>query len=416
MAVPTISVVMPSLNQRPFIGEAVRSVMSQGVEDLELVVMDGGSNDGTQNELQALEQAFPGRLRWFSGPDGGPADAVHRAVREARAPLIGWLNSDDLYHPGAMRRALEHLTAHPEHVMVYGQGEHVDVHGRHLEVYPTLPPSTPIHVFADGCFICQPTAYFRRAPYIESGGLDNSLKAAFDFDLWMRLFKRHPHGIGFVDAMQASTRLHEGAITMRMRQRVALEGLQVVHRHLGAAPGHWLLTHLDELCATHPFHAEPTTLRDAMASLVRQASGWLAPGHAEEVLRRTGTDRRVQLSTAHAAIVVHADGWTGPHSELRLRPKGPPVAAIRLECANERPGGGLLHIRVRDPLGGVSGIDVDGPGRFELIVPVPAALRGEQAVWRIETEGGFVPVDLDRRSSDRRELAFRVHDLSVLPG
>jgi hypothetical protein len=64
----------------------------------------------------------------------------------------------------------------------------------------------------------------------------------------------------------------------------------------------------------------------------------------------------------------------------------------------------------------VSGIDVDGPGRFELIVPVPAALRGEQAVWRIETEGGFVPVDLDRRSSDRRELAFRVHDLSLLPG
>jgi hypothetical protein len=413
---PTISVVMPTLNQRPFIGEAVRSIMSQGVEDLEVVVMDGGSSDGTQAELQALEQAFAGRLRWFSGPDAGPADAVHRGVLEARAPLIGWLNSDDLYHPGAMLRALTHLSTHPDHVMVYGQGEHVDVHGRHLEVYPSLPPSTPLSVFADGCFICQPTAYFRRAPYLDAGGLDNSLKAAFDFDLWMRLFKRHPRGIGFVDAMQASTRLHEGAITMRMRQRVALEGLQVVHRHLGAAPGHWLLTHLDEMCATHPFHAEAATLREAMASLVQRASGWLAPGHAEEVLRRTEADRRVQLSTAHVAVAVHADGWAGPNCELRLRPGGPSVAAIHLACANERPGGGLLRIRVHDSQGGVSGIDVDGPGRFELVVPVPVALRGTQAVWRIETEGGFVPVDLDRRSSDRRELAFRVHDLLPLPG
>lgn len=413
---PAISVVMPTLNQQPFIGEAVRSVMSQGVDDLELVVMDGGSNDGTQAELQALEQAFAGRLRWFSGPDEGPADAVHRGVLEAKAPLIGWLNSDDLYHPGAMRRALDHLAEHPEHVMVYGQGEHVDVHGRHLEVYPTLPPSTPMHVFADGCFICQPTAYFRRAPYLDAGGLDNTLKAAFDFDLWMRLFGRHPNGIGFVDAMQASTRLHEGAITMRMRQRVALEGLQVVHRHLGAAPGHWLLTHLDELCATHPFHAEPTTLRDAMIALVRRASGWLAPGHADDVLRRTDSDRRVQLSTERAAVTVHADGWAGTYCELRLRAGGAPVSAFHLVCANERRGGGLLRIRVRDPRGDVLGVDVDGEGRFELIVPVPDALRFADGVWRVETEGGFVPVDMDPRSSDRRSLAFRVLDFSLQSG
>lgn len=414
---PAISVVMPTLNQKPFIGEAVRSIMSQAVDDLELVVMDGGSNDGTQSELWALEQAFSSRLRWFSGPDSGPADAVHRGVLEARAPLIGWLNSDDLYHPGAMVRALKHLSEHPEHMMVYGQGEHVDVHGRHLERYPTLPPSTPIHVFADGCFICQPTAYFRRAGYLDAGGLDNSLKAAFDFDLWMRFFKRYPAGIGFVDSMQASTRLHEGAITMRMRQRVALEGLQVVHRHLGAAPGHWLLTHLDELCAAHPFHhGEPTTLPDAMTSLVQRASGWLAPGHAEEVMRRTAADRRVQLSTAYAAVAVHADGWAGKTCELRLREGAPAVVGLHLACANERPGGGLLHIRIHGPQGDVQGIDVDGTGRFDLTIPVPEHFRSAGAVWRIETEGGFIPMDLDPRSSDRRELAFRVLDFSLSSG
>jgi len=411
---PSISVVMPTLNQRPFIGEAVHSVMSQGVDDLELVVMDGGSSDGTQAELHTLARVYPGRLRWFSGPDAGPADAVHRGVLEARAPLIGWLNSDDLYRPGAMRRALDYLAEHPEHVMVYGQGEHVDVQGRHLERYSTLPPSTPLHVFADGCFICQPTAYFRRTPYLDAGGLDSSLKAAFDFDLWMRLFKRYPGAIGFVDAMQASTRLHDGAITMRMRQRVALEGLQVVHRHLGAAPGHWLLTHMDELCAIHPFHREATTLHAAMILLVERASGWLAPGHGEGVLRSVEADRRVRLSTAYAAVAVHADGWAGTSCELRLRADSPPVAAIHLVCANERPGGGgLLRIRVHGPHGGTLGLDVDGEGRFDLVVPVPEALRQAPAVWRIETEGGFVPTDLDPRSADRRSLAFRVLDFAL---
>ena len=409
---PAVSVVMPSLNQRQFIAEAVGSVMRQGVDDLELVVMDGGSTDGTQLELHALEQAYPGRLRWFSGPDAGPADAVHRGILEARAELIGWLNSDDLYHPGAMARALGHLARHPGHVMVYGQGEHVDVEGRHLERYPTLPPSTPLHVFADGCFICQPTAYFRRGAYLEAGGLDNSFKAAFDFDLWMRLFKRYPLGIGFVDAMQASTRLHEGAITMRMRERVALEGLQVVHRHLGAAPGHWLLTHLDELCAIHPFHTEPRLLGSAMDALVKRAGPWLAPGHAEEVLRQVRADRRVQLSSAHVAIAVHADGWAGSDCELRLRGDGQQVAAVHLACANERPGGGLLKIRFRGPDGECGGVDVDGPGRFDLVIPV-AGPPGVPSVWHIETESGFVPAEIDSRSQDRRLLAFRVLDFAV---
>jgi glycosyltransferase involved in cell wall biosynthesis len=101
MATPVLSVVMPSLNQRAFIGEAVRSVMAQAIDGLELVVQDGGSLDGTLDELAALSAEFAGRLRWASAPDAGPAEAIHRAVLAARAPVVGWLNSDDLYTPGA---------------------------------------------------------------------------------------------------------------------------------------------------------------------------------------------------------------------------------------------------------------------------------------------------------------------------
>lgn len=83
---------MPSFNQARFIGEAVRSVMTQGIDDLELVVMDGGSTDGTLDRLASLAAEFPGHLRWFSGPDGGPSEAIHAAIVASRAPIIGWVN------------------------------------------------------------------------------------------------------------------------------------------------------------------------------------------------------------------------------------------------------------------------------------------------------------------------------------
>ncbi len=92
---------MPTLNQRAFIADAVRSVFAQDLPGLELVVADGGSCDGTPSLLAELAEQHPGRLRWVSAPDSGPAAAVNRAVALAEGEVIGWLNSDDCYTLGA---------------------------------------------------------------------------------------------------------------------------------------------------------------------------------------------------------------------------------------------------------------------------------------------------------------------------
>jgi glycosyltransferase involved in cell wall biosynthesis len=189
---PAVSIVMPTLNQAGFIAESVDSVMAQGVDGLELVVSDGGSTDGTLSELAGLAARYPGRLRWTSGPDAGPADAVNAAVARAAAPIVGWLNSDDLYAPGAVRRALEHFAAHPDDVMVYGEADHVDEHGARIERYPSRGPETPMSEYADGCHVCQPSAFFRREAFDALGGLDTRLRAAFDYDFWLRLSREGP--------------------------------------------------------------------------------------------------------------------------------------------------------------------------------------------------------------------------------
>jgi glycosyltransferase involved in cell wall biosynthesis len=415
MAAPVLSVVMPSLNQRPFIGAAVRSVMTQDVGGLELVVQDGGSLDGSLTELAALSAEFAGRLRWTSGPDAGPADAIHRAIVAARAPVIGWLNSDDLYTPGAARRALEHLAQHGDHVMVYGHGEHVDAQGALLERYPSLPPSTPLAAFADGNFICQPTVFFRRDAYLAAGGLDNLLRTAFDFDLWLRLFKAHPGGIGFIDTVQARSRLHAGSITLRMRERVAMEGLTVIRRHLGPAPGHWLLTHLEELCAQHPFHGQPKDLRIEFERLVQQALPLVGAATADALAARLQGDRRLQLARPHLYVATHPDGWAAPVLDVRLRQPAQPVRAIVLACEHASPAGKPLSITVVSPDGRVQALRVDGNGPFEFSIEVPDCRPQAQAVFRILSEGAFVPAQDEPGSADQRQLAFKVLGCRLLP-
>jgi len=186
--------------------------------------------------------------------------------------VIGWLNSDDLYHPGAIGRAVRALEAHPDWMMLYGAARHIDAQGKPLGDYPVQPPHGPIERFSSGCFICQPTVFFRRSMRVLLGRLDEQLQTAFDFDYWLRAFRLFPDRIGFVDAKQADSRLHDGCITVRMRRTVILEGMAVLARHLGTAPKEWLLTYATELLATTQHRGEvKAELRDALAA----ARAWM---------------------------------------------------------------------------------------------------------------------------------------------
>lgn len=145
---------MPCRNAGPFLFEAVASVLQQQ-ECLELLVADGGSTDGSLEELERWTHN-DARIRIVSRSDSGPAHALNQAFRAARGTLIAWLNADDLYPPGALARAVAALDAHPEWLMLYGEGDEFDSATGLQQRYPTLPPSVGIEGFPSHCFICQP--------------------------------------------------------------------------------------------------------------------------------------------------------------------------------------------------------------------------------------------------------------------
>ncbi|MBO6688676.1 MAG: glycosyltransferase [Henriciella sp.] len=246
---PMVSIVMPSLNQADFIEEAIESVLNQDHAPIELIVSDGGSTDATIEILKSFSRIHD-NIFWESQPDGGPAEAIARSLAKVRGEIVGWLNSDDLYAARALREAVSAFSRNPEWIMCYGRGSYINSTGHTTGRYPTKRPSVGIRGFDSGCFICQPTVFFKASLPSILGSPNTDLKTAFDYEYWIRAFKAFPERIGFIDSELARSRLHEDCITERMRETVALEGLAIGREHLGGAKLHWAATYVEELRST----------------------------------------------------------------------------------------------------------------------------------------------------------------------
>ena len=124
-----VSIITPSYNQAAFLEKTIQSVLAQTGAQIEYIIIDGGSRDGSVNIIQR----YAGRLAyWVSEPDSGQAEAINKGLQRARGEIVAWLNSDDLYLPGAVSSAVAVLEQKPELGMVFGDAITIDAAGRPL--------------------------------------------------------------------------------------------------------------------------------------------------------------------------------------------------------------------------------------------------------------------------------------------
>lgn len=225
---PLVSIVTPTYNMAEFLEETIQSVLAQDYPSIEYTVMDGGSTDGTL----ALLERYRGRIRWFSGPDAGAADAINRGLQAASGSVCAWLNADDTYLPGAVRTAVEALKADSSLVAVFGQGYWVDGQGQILGRYPTEPDA--VDALRLECPICQPACFMRREALERAGWLDARFRSAFDYELWIRLV-RQGH-FARIEPYLATSRMHPANTSLGQRQRTLREAILVQQRHFGYVP------------------------------------------------------------------------------------------------------------------------------------------------------------------------------------
>ncbi len=186
-----LSLVVCSYNQAPYLRQALASLVAQrGVrrDELELLVIDGGSEDGSVEIIREFE---PFLDYWVSEKDQGQSDALRKGFERATGNLQGWLCSDDELEPDAARTVLDYFGAHPEVRWVYGDASLTDETGRTVKAKKEIPFNWFIWLY-DYNYLPQPSTFWRADLYAETGGLDVALHVAMDGDLWARFAELSP--------------------------------------------------------------------------------------------------------------------------------------------------------------------------------------------------------------------------------
>ena len=247
MPQPKISIVMPTFNQGQYIEKSIRSVLEQDGENIELIVIDGGSTDNTIEVVRRYESKI---TYWVSEKDRGQSHAINKGMQQATGEYLTWLNSDDWYLPGAVKAMMDLFKKTGADVVV-GAGTIVDQEGK--QIYgkaptPTIDLNTLYHWHEGGNFM-QPSSAFSRTAWSAAGEVDETVHIALDLDLWLRMAKA---GCRYVTTdRQLSVALsHPGAKTTAFKDLMRLDCLITIIRHGGDAHVRKRLQELtNELCS-----------------------------------------------------------------------------------------------------------------------------------------------------------------------
>jgi glycosyltransferase involved in cell wall biosynthesis len=436
---PRISIVTGSHNQGAYLEETLRSVLLQGYPNLEYIVVDGGSSDDSPHIIRRYARWL---ACWEAQPDRGQAAALNYGFGRATGAILGFLNSDDTYLPGALERAAREVDVERNRHLVIGRCLFVDAAGRWLgNEHPSRAVShRRLLAVWKGHTIPQPASFWSRAAWSDGGPLVEDAGAPWiDYGLFCRMTRRRR--IHAVDQVLATYRLHSESITMAKRGNAGEETLRISRRYWGPA---WTLRHLALACslAVHRFDRLGRARDAVRRGRERRARGrpWRAFAStlaallgAPDLLFQLAVERcgsgRLQRWLAELAAAVGRQGsaarreqtepwhdrWVGPHLRLDLDAIG---GERRLRLEGTMPdradlGAPLrLLVRVDGIAAGKARIDHDGPFAVEMALPAPAA----PGRCRVEIEAApcFVP-DTILGNGDTRRLCWLMQSVDLRP-
>jgi glycosyltransferase involved in cell wall biosynthesis len=201
---PLVSIVTPSFNQAPFLEQTIRSVLEQDYPRIEYMIVDGGSTDGSVDIIKKYADRFSW---WISEKDSGQAEAINKGLRRARGEIVAWLNSDDVYLPGALSAAVQAFEQKPQAGLVYGNAYSMDGAGR---VFNAMKAAQwDVNDLLSFHILSQPAVFMRRVILERAEYLDQTYQLLLDHHLWIKMAALAP--MVHVPATWAAARVHAEA-------------------------------------------------------------------------------------------------------------------------------------------------------------------------------------------------------------
>jgi glycosyltransferase involved in cell wall biosynthesis len=266
-ATPLISVVTPALNNHEFIRETIDSVLAQDYPRVELIVMDGGSTDGTLDILRS----YGDRIDWHSEPDKGQSDALNKGFARTSGDLLTWLNADDLIYPGSFQHSVDRFGEHPDAGLVYGRLDLLRRDGTRWHDDRNVLQGNYEQLLHWDNFISQPGTLFTRAAWQGCGPLSVIDHYAMDWDLWVKIAAKYP--IVYTPHTLAGLRIYSETKTASGGLERFLEITAMLERNGSRAPhlyykiGRWHYDH-NQMPEARRFLIE--SLRRGPSPLVRR--------------------------------------------------------------------------------------------------------------------------------------------------
>lgn len=207
MKYPKISIVTPSYNQAHFIERTIDSILNQKYPNLEYIVMDGKSSDGTVEILKK----YKNKITWKSEKDSGQSEAINKGLKMATGEIVAFLNSDDTYEPGALHKVARFFHENPDKKWVYGKCTIINENDVEIRRPITWYKNMLLKKFSyskllSENFISQPATFWKRELHKEVGYFDENDHWCMDYEFWLRIGKKHRAGV--INQYLANFRYH----------------------------------------------------------------------------------------------------------------------------------------------------------------------------------------------------------------
>lgn len=195
MKLPKISIVIPSYNKVDYVRETLQSVISQNYKNLELIVQDGGSTDGTLEIIREYANRYPEIVRLETNKDKGQAVAINKGFQKATGEILAFINADDLYATGAFKKVGKTFLANPDLIWLAGKGKVINNSGKEIYNFVALYKNLLLIINSYKLlltvnYLVQPSVFLSKKAFDNFGPIEGNKRGVLEYDWWLRLGKK----------------------------------------------------------------------------------------------------------------------------------------------------------------------------------------------------------------------------------
>jgi len=206
MNLPRITVVTPSFNQVTYLPETIKSVLNQNYPNLEYIIIDGASTDGSVDIIKEYESHLS---YWCSEKDAGQSDAIMKGFFKSTGELFAWVNSDDVLFPGSLNRIAQRYQQRKKPDIITGNVIYIDSEGK-IRRFVRIPPQGRFFFYRGVWHVSAPVVFFRSALFREVGGLNLQYHLCMDLDVWARMMNANVR-VAHIKEYMGGFRWHEAS-------------------------------------------------------------------------------------------------------------------------------------------------------------------------------------------------------------